>query len=143
MRPIHPYLITAGTIVTETDMGHEGNLKRACECYDAIKPLLVNAVRPLVVHETPPVGDGMSRPESSLLAAVAIRIAAHEREIPVHMVAAQRAKRRLTGRANATKPEMKDALARFWPHLPLKRPYNEHVRDTLALGIVAYEEYES
>ena len=138
MRPIYPYVIRTGVIRTDTDIGHEGNLSRTILVHDAVKAL-IDTHLDLVVHETPPVGPGMYRPESSLLAATAIRIAAHDHGVALTMAPAQRAKVRLTGDAQATKADIKAGIKKLWPHLPILGPWNEHVRDAIALGIVAME----
>lgn len=88
-----------------------------------------------VVHEIPPASGRMARPESSALAALAVRIAAAAARYPVAMVGAQSAKHLLTGRRDADKPDVRAALeALAWlenRHLLT----NEGRRDAAALAL--------
>lgn len=94
-----------------------------------------------VVHEAPPVGGGViRRPESSLLAAQALRIAADHLEIPVApMVTSQAHKKAICGDAKADKRDAHTALAQLAADWPI-RDYERYVtnadkRDALCVGI--------
>lgn len=149
IQPTHPFLVEAGMIRTKPPVpGYEGDFQRGVEIQHAASRLifdfLIDALDPgmklIVAHEMPPVGivEGLGR--ASLLSGMAIRCAAAMADTPVVMVGAQRAKHRLTGDRDATKPQMRQAVLDFWPHLEGTKPWNEHTRDAISLGIVAIEE---
>lgn len=101
----------------------------------------------IVVHEMPPAGGRMSRPESSLLAALAVRhgwwryraFSSQPAEV-ARMEAAQRAKKRWTGNGNATKAQVKNAVLGLLPaSVADLRPLNQDVADAIAIGMVFAE----
>jgi len=116
--------------------GHEDTLLRAVQLHADFERLIDGLGPDIVAHETPPVGARMSRPESSLVAATALRIAAAHAHIDVVMIGAQRAKKRLTGNGNATKPQVREALLSLLPSLSGHR-LNENVVDATAIGMTA------
>lgn len=134
-----------GNIKTEReDKGHEDNLNRATTVFVEVLGLMQRfemGRADLVVHETPPVGGRMMRPEASLMAATAIRIAAYQRWVPVGMVGAQKAKKRWTGNGNAKKGAVKEAVLRLHPYLKDLAPMNEAVIDAIAIGLLAAEDH--
>jgi len=136
-------VVETGNIRTEKeDKGHEDNLNRGVAVYIEVEGLFERFEMgrdTLVVHETPPVGGRMMRPEASLVAATAIRIAAYRRWVPVAMVGAQRAKKRWTGNGNAKKGAVKEAVLRLHPYLKDLAPMNEAVIDAIAIGLLAAE----
>lgn len=106
---------------------------------------LINYYSPdLVAHESPPAGGGRMRsPESSVVTAAAVRIAAADNysgKIPVKMIQSQKAKKRWTGSARATKAEVKKALLQMVPSLENMKPMNQAITDALAVGMLASEE---
>lgn len=131
-----------GNIKTDPmSVGHEDTLLRGERVYAEYQLLLRKFEIDLIVHETPPVsGARMMRPESSLVSAVALRIAGSLAGIPVEMVGAQRAKKRWTGNGNAKKPEVREALKAAFPELRQKKPMNQAIIDALAIGLVVAEE---
>lgn len=146
----HPYVLMAGTLsTTAVETGYEGDFQRVVELHlDMTKIIRGNYHShgfdnpTLVAHETPPVGNVIGGGRSSIMSACALRVAAAEAWLPTHMVGAQRAKARLTGKRDATKQEVGVAILEMWPHLSIMKPWNEAVRDAIAVGVVAIEEYQ-
>lgn len=122
--------------------GHEQNLQRAMNLGNQIHDVFREVYRNVtyVAHEGPPVGGGrILRPESSLLAALALRHAAARWEVPIAaMVQPQTHKRVVCGNGNATKKEEHAALAQLATSLPIlgySLVTNEATRDALCVGI--------
>jgi hypothetical protein len=122
--------------------GHEQNLQRAMDLGNQIDDVIrvVHQDVAHVVHEGPPVGGGrIMRPESSLLAALALRQAAALWEVPIApMVQPQTHKRIVCGNGNATKKEEHAALAQLAATLPIldyDRVTNEAIRDALCVAL--------
>ena len=139
---LHPYVHDRGLLTTSPgdETSIEGSLVRATALEEEIDHLVWRLDAPglMIAHEAPAVAGW--RTDSSLLVALAIRIIARRRKLPLHMVYAQHAKRRMTGNANADKPEVKVALEEMWPHLKGTRPWNNDIRDAVLIGILALEE---
>lgn len=135
-------ILGQGQIKTEVpEVSHEGTLRRAVICADQYGALIdsflpmVQGAPFTVVHEMPPVGAWLSRGESSLCAAVALRITmAKYIDVPVVMVAAQHAKKVVTDNGNAKKAEVKAALMRLVPFTATMGRFNQDVADALALA---------
>lgn len=136
-------ILEVGNIRPKTELtGHAGNLEKAeilhyeaCCLFDRLN----GYAYPKLVIELPPVGNRMMRPESSLLAALAVRLAYPIIDGCV-MVGAQKAKKRITGTANATKKMVREGVLALNPavsELPIK---NEAIYDALALAWTASEE---
>jgi Holliday junction resolvasome RuvABC endonuclease subunit len=128
-----------------TDMlasGHEDNLRRAVRCYRQYKALLQSFVPDMIVHEMPPISNAYVRGDSSLVAAVAVRLAHDETfsSIPIRMVSAQHAKKVLTGNAKASKAEVKFEVLKLADCLAQMKPLNQDVTDAVALALVAINE---
>lgn len=143
--PSYPHVIDRGVLHSTPGerQGMEDNLSRAVELEEQIDALMLpysEAGGLLVAHEAPAVMG--YRVESSLLVALAVRIVARRQGCRVVMVQAQHAKARMTGNANATKPEIKVALEEMWPHLNQQGwgPWNADVRDAVIVGINAMEQ---
>lgn len=122
--------------------GHEENLQRAMHLGTQIERVIWEIHRNVahIVHEGPPVGGGkILRPESSLLAALALRQAAARWEVPVtSMVQPQTHRRVICGNQRATKKEEHEALAQLAATLPIQdydKITNEATRDALCVGI--------
>lgn len=117
--------------------GHEGNLRRAVAIHQHLTQAMALWKKEreglVVVHEHPPLGGRMMRPESSLLAAGAVRIAAAEHGLPVVMVDNQHSKALLAGARNVTKSEWHKGLILF--AIQGVHASNEGQRDALCLGI--------
>lgn len=117
--------------------GHEGNLQRAVAVYEEFRTQIFAQAGRMheisVVHEAPPVGSHMSRPESSLISATVIRIWAYDQGLPLVMVANQHSKSILVHNANATKKEWHTALDRLL--ISGHKVSNEGERDALCLAL--------
>ena len=124
--------------------GFSDTYARTAVAYEGILDVLLKHEPAWVVHEMPPVGYGMRRPDSSLLMAQVVRCAVLAMEDPlvVRMLSANRVKARLTGDANAEKPQVREAVNALIPTLPdgQVKPLNHDVYDAIALGIVAISE---
>lgn len=144
------FQVTAqGSVKTESRfVGHEGTLDRAATLYRFFIETIEVFEPDVVVHEMPPVAAYMSRPESSLVAATALRLAVAHLESQgwekdtVRMVASQHAKKVVTGNGNAKKKEVKEALIRRYPDLAKLKPFNQGIADALALAHTVVEEWE-
>jgi Holliday junction resolvasome RuvABC endonuclease subunit len=66
-------------------------------------------------------------------------MAAHQEDIPVIMIGAQKAKKRWTGSARAEKSAVKDALLELHPYLATIKPMNQAISDAIAIGLLALE----
>ncbi len=143
VRGRHPFVFATGTIRTKAvGTGHESDLQRAVQIYERICQMLTMSKCDAIVHEEPPIGSlVVGGGTSSLSAAVAVRNAASRVGVPVLMVQAQRAKKRIVGDPNASKAAMKVALEQLFPHLPgVTTPaWNSDVRDAVALGVIELE----
>jgi hypothetical protein len=126
--------------------GDEGSLQKGVTLYHRFIEFLMSMKghhpdeQITVVHEAPPVGGGVvMRPESALLAAQALRIAADRLDIPVApMVSPQQHKKAICGNARADKPEAHAALARLAETLPIlgyEQVTNADKRDALCIGL--------
>ncbi len=118
--------------------GHEGALLRAQQLLACLREVIAQVDPDLLVHEIPPVGSRMIRPESSLLAAFALHVAGAGMR-PVVMLGAQQVKKRLTGNAKAEKSEVKAAVLHLCPGAGALKPMNTNVTDAIGLGLVAAE----
>lgn len=121
---------------------HEGTLQRALvvhqqwgdQVYTAMDRYPVWGDNTVFVHETPPVGSRMARPESSLLSALAVRLALQGLDLPAAiMVSNQHSKAVLVGNANAEKKTWHTALDRY--SFAGAMPSNEGERDALCLAL--------
>lgn len=115
--------------------GHKATLEMATQFYHYFIQKVFFYCPDQVVHEMPPVGSAMIRPESSLVAATALRLAAAKFAIPVEMIGAQKAKKRWTGYANAQKSEVREAILMAYPEFAQQKPWNQDVCDAVALGL--------
>lgn len=88
----------------------------------------------LVIHELPGASNRLARPESSLLAALALRTVCNELGLPVKAISANVAKRVFTGNGNAQKRHVREALYGFFPHFAQAK-LNEHLCDAISLGV--------
>jgi Holliday junction resolvasome RuvABC endonuclease subunit len=136
---------TTGMLTAKDDLkGHEKALDRGMDLFWEIQDVC-RAHRPdSVIFETPPVGGKMSRPESSLLAALTIRLAAiiENPFVKLIMMSRQKAAKRWTGNANADKKVVRAALEALMEAHKIERPtgyWNEHVCDALSLGLLFME----
>ena len=126
--------------------GNAMNLERSLHLYRTVIPLLIQyAVRPdvMVAYETPPAGGKMARPESSLMAAEAILIAADSLALqPPKMISAQRAKKSICGNPNADKPYVHKVLReQCFPWIGQSNLItNEAGRDALMVGLQCLKE---
>lgn len=121
--------------------GSDQDLVRGELIFNQFQTVIENNEPMWIVHEAPPVGGGkLSRPESSLLAALALRIAAAQYVTPLTMIHARKAKNRLTGNPGATKKEVREGVLWQLPTITDFKPLNEHVYDAAAIGLVAIEE---
>lgn len=136
-----PMVVATGMCPTDkTDIKGWGDyLDRAEGLFEQIQAV-IDIIKPdLIVHEAPPMGSGLSKPESSLVAGTAVRLAAKATGIPVCMIHAQHAKKRLTGNGNADKKLVRAAILERWPSVNDLRPKNEDTFDAIAVGVIAAE----
>lgn len=129
-----------GLFKTESKKGHKGSLERATWLYGQYRSLIESWQGTFnglyVACELPNVGASY-RPESSLMAATALHIAALECNTTVDLVGAQTMKKHMTGNARASKQEVKAAVIE---RLDLEgHRKNEHIYDALGLGVTSLE----
>lgn len=133
------YMLQTGMLIPpEMNVkGNELSLRRGNWLFDQIFWMVIEGSPDVVLHEEPPVARGrMSRPESSLLAALAIRNAAGPKAVAV---SAQKAKKRFAGDPNADKRLVRKGLLSVFPPAATLKPLNEHIIDALALALVWIE----
>jgi len=124
--------------------GHEKVLDRAMDLFWEVQDVCREHRPTWVTFETPPVGGRMSRPESSLLGAHSIRLAAliENPFVKAVMVSRQKAAKRWTGNGNADKKVVRAALEALLTYHQIEKPqgpWNEHVVDALSLGLLFME----
>jgi hypothetical protein len=135
-----------GTSSSLDDLGNEANLQKGVTLHHRFIEFLMGmrghhpGEQITVVHEAPPVGGGtIRRPESSLLAAQALRIAADRLDIPVApMVTSNAHKKTVCGDGRADKAEAHRALALLAEALPIRgyaKVSNSDKRDALCIAI--------
>jgi hypothetical protein len=129
-------------MATEGAEGYEETLQKALNLSkQLIKEIgQVPAGVEELVHEGIPIGGGkIVRPESSLMASLALRQAAMRWDMPVKaMVQPQSHRRVICGNPSASKKEEHEALATLVPALPIAgygHVTNEATRDALCVGI--------
>jgi Holliday junction resolvasome RuvABC endonuclease subunit len=137
-------VIDTGMCKTEGEgKGHEDTLRRGRELWYQFRDILFSHPPiDMVVHELPPIGSAMMRPESSLVAAMSLRLAiesVQEEIIPVKMIGAQAVKKRLTGQGGASKRQVSQVVRRICPEVIGMKPMNYNVTDAIGLGLVAGE----
>lgn len=115
--------------------GNEASLNRAAEMTDEFDIILGYPHLEYIIYEIPPLGNLVQRPESSLLAAMALRVAARGRNLKTVGVSANKAKRVLTGSGNAAKKKVREAL---YEKYPVFKGLNEHQADAAALIIAHF-----
>lgn len=132
---------TMGLFQTTQLPGHqwEDTLQRSAQLFHFLVDLIREHRPTLILHETPPIGNGpgMHRTDSSIVAATVIRCAAAFTEVPTDMISNNRVKAHLTGNRNAKKKEVRDALKKRF-ETQLKTPgfrLNEHTYDALGIAI--------
>lgn len=134
-----PILKATGTIVQEATgiKGYEDYLVRAMTLRREINAVYQRVATATllnldVVHEAPPMGGGkLNKPESSLTAAVVVRLTCPG-ATSVH---ARHARKVLTGNVNADKKQVREALFRYWPSFAEIKPMNYDISDAIALAI--------
>lgn len=117
--------------------GTESALRRAVELHGEFRnfmKLMSSWEVDEIIHETPPTANRMQRPESSLLAAMGLRLAAEEFGLPYLAVHSNTAKLHFTGSGVAKKPVMHERMWGIYPEIKAKK-LNEHQADALALVI--------
>jgi len=140
-------VLALGSITTnpkDWPTGHEGTLQRAVHVATEIRQVVQGALGPetllgnldAIAHETPPVASHMSRPESSLLAALGVRLLAETFALPVVMIANQHSKSVLTGHPNTDKKGWHLALSGYDIAGPV--PKNEGQRDAACLAVTYF-----
>lgn len=126
--------------------GHAENLRRAQVQYrnyfSLLKSFSVHRSHATIAHESPPDGGGkLMRPESSLLSALALRIAAQEAMFPLGVAVASGTHRKIVcGRGNVDKKTAHEGLATWAPLLVngyAKHITNEAKRDALSVALSA------
>jgi Holliday junction resolvasome RuvABC endonuclease subunit len=110
---------------------------RVLERFDELRADLYDITRlvlpeTLIVHESPPSA-AMMRPESSLLAAAAVRTVFSPRKVGA--VQGQHVKKVVTGNGNAAKPEVAKAVKAMTWIQGIDLLKNEHQRDALAIAV--------
>lgn len=137
----------AQKVVTEpgTTGGHEDTLRRAVGLYERLRAFfarvqeVAGGVSVELVHEHPPIATGrIRRPEASLLASLALRLAAPAGVVLQEMVSAATHKRALCGDRQADKRTQHAALKLLATDLGIGGMHlitNEDLRDALAIGL--------
>jgi Holliday junction resolvasome RuvABC endonuclease subunit len=136
----------SGNIRTEKQGkgGFEDTFRRVEEIYEAsrtvLRMIMALRQRSILAHEMPAVQKGQMsfRTDASLVASIVIRRAAFDlgfKPSEVVQVQAQSAKLSLTGKRNATKAEVREAIEKVFPGFAP----NEAIRDALCIALKAPE----
>jgi len=114
--------------------GYPAMLKAAVEYEKLIQKYLW--FQDVVYEDVPAMGFRLYRPESSLLAALAIEMACDKRHIEVSTVPAQVPKTDWAANPKATKVQLKNGILEKFPYLeePMKRA-DEHQWDALGVAL--------
>lgn len=142
-------ILAAGTIKTVTldnRVSWDDTLERSTRLMQEALDLMWFHAPNLVLHEMPPVGQGpfMRASWSSIVAATAVRCAAHQAKLPIDQVSAQTVKKSLTGNGNAKKQEVRKVIdglvesGALFIDPEYKIRLNEHIVDAIGLALVYY-----
>jgi Holliday junction resolvasome RuvABC endonuclease subunit len=135
---------TQTIVVTDTGMivtpptgikGYQDYLLRGEDLALALQPLIEHRNPDVIVHEEPPMGTGLRSPESSLAAAMVIRIVGQQHKIKTVSVHSKKAKKHLTGNGNADKKEVREVVLGRVRMLADKPRMNYDISDAIALGV--------
>jgi len=123
--------------------GHAANIKRSIYLHNEMYEMMMDYAdrMDVVVCEMPPVANRMQRPESSLLAASMLHLAASRIGIDVNMISAQTAKKIWTGNGSARKELIKVYLCEWWPELK-EIKLTSHQIDAAANGLAWAETWD-
>lgn len=120
-------------VQTTTARGHESSIRKALLLHNTLRFDVRESIPGLnaqaVVYEQPPVMG--YRIESSLMAALAVRMVWHE----AIGVSNQHAKAIFLGSGQHTKADVKACINDYIPNFMRTGPWNEHVRDAVLLGM--------
>jgi Holliday junction resolvasome RuvABC endonuclease subunit len=131
-------ILGVGSLPQTLAKGHEGNLLAGTSLRGKFAALIARWDPTHVVHESPPVGGKMARPESALLGGLAFRIAAEDRGMIATMLGAQRAKKIACGNSNAEKKEAHEAAAAYMQRCVAGVAVtNEGQRDAVLVALAA------
>lgn len=113
--------------------GHAASLKRAQELIPLFRSYFDDM--DIVIYEIPPLGNMVQRPESSLLAAMAVCVAAESVGVlSCEGVSPNKAKKFLTGSGVANKTKVREGLYQKFPEMA-KHKLNQHQADAAALAV--------
>jgi len=141
-----PRVLRTGMVVTEPSGEAQmlDMLRRAMITYANVRSVILANEPQLIVHEIPLGGRGASLKgaSSSLLASLAVRIAASEEHIETEMVSGNRVKAHITGSGKASKSEVAAAVRARLPGLKEQKPgpLNEHVYDAIGIALTHLEQ---
>lgn len=121
--------------------GHANTLARGRYIFINVLALIEQYMPTVVLHELPPAGGRMSRPESSLASAMAVQCAAEHVGLPVGIFQNQHVKKVMLGYAkDATKAHVQAAVLKLWPDLKERVRVTQDVTDSIAGGLVWMKE---
>jgi Holliday junction resolvasome RuvABC endonuclease subunit len=118
--------------------GNDAVLKRAEDLYGILSGWLEGTPCDVIAYEMPAARNLVQRPESALLAASSLRLAAKACGRPLSMVSANRAKLLVAGYSRADKKRVRNAIRERFPHLRMRM--NEHMLDAYAIGLTYIQE---
>lgn len=129
--------------------GYEDSLRRGTFLAQQLRPVVRGeawaklwGIPDVVVHEMPPImGPASRRADSSLLAAMTVRVVCDEHWMACAMLNRQHVYKQLGLGRQATKREVADYVRSVVPDLVVRKPgpLNEDTYDAIALGLVAAE----
>lgn len=130
-----------GMIKTPPGDGFESSFQRGVNLYERLCRVVYQYRPALVVHEMPAVRKGRrsKKEEAGPIAAMAVRIAAHETGVPLLMLSAQHVRGRLLGHSGADKHAVRAGIEQLCKGVSrsLLDYYNDDVFDAAALAVVA------
>lgn len=122
--------------------GPELSLRRAVALEEEIERLIEAYQPEVLVYETPMIEghrgqQRLFRPESILMGATALRIAAARAHLPAIMIGSTKMKNMVAESRSASKRDIKMAVLALYPEVAEKPGRSEHVYDALGMALTS------
>lgn len=131
----NPYVEKTGMILTsQTEVGgYEDTFARVATIETEMMLVVTEFAAGSVVHEMPATFG--KRTDASLASALTLRSVCRRASVPCVGYQAQRVKKAVTGKANATKAEVKSSIKSLVPNVVKVKPNNEHTNDAISVAL--------
>lgn len=130
-----PWVEKTGMIITSPTekAGYEDTFARIAVIEDAMMEVIRDYQYRIVVHEMPATFG--KRTDASFSAALTLRSVCRRLDVPCEGYYAQKVKKRVANKPNATKAEVKAAVKSLVPNSVKVKPANEHTFDSIAVAL--------